>query len=190
MNSQQRGIMTHHVRNQIGFLGLCLILSLLSLAVNAEQICYTETMPETTPGTQFVIHGDGTVTDVTTALMWKQCHEGLSDIECQVGAESLLSWSDALQQADNLNNSGGYAGYTDWRVPNITELLTLVEEQCTQPAINALVFPATTTSFFWTSSPNLNNDDASWFVDFKFGSSGNVSRANRYPVRLVRSITD
>lgn len=166
----------------------CLILCLLPSVSLANQVCFTDSMPETTPSTQYLVHGDGTVSHVTTGLMWMQCADGLSDENCATGETQLYTWSGALQRADSINNTGGFAGYTDWRVPNISELLTIVEEQCTQPAINATAFPATERLFFWSSSPNFNNNDATWFVDFKFGSSGNVARSGSYPVRLVRSI--
>ncbi|KZY43001.1 hypothetical protein A3732_15265 [Oleiphilus sp. HI0050] len=55
--------------------------SLLSLPVLAQE-CSSDTIAETTPATQFVIHGDGTITDTSTALMWKQCLEGLSGTQC------------------------------------------------------------------------------------------------------------
>ena len=163
----------------------------LSVSVAANQVCLSDSMAETTPSTQFTVHGDGTVTDSKTGLMWMQCQEGLSDADCATGLASQYDWSQALQRASDLNTQGGFAGFSDWRVPNIAELLTLVEEQCTQPAINVLVFPNTDDSkFFWTASPNLNNTDASWYVDFKFGISGPVTRDGRYPVRLVRSIIE
>lgn len=162
--------------------------TLFPAAVFANQVCKTDSMVESTPDEQFVVHGDGTVTDTTTSLMWMQCPDGVSEVDCSIGSSSTYTWSVALQRVEAINNSGGFANYTDWRLPNIAELLSIVEEQCTQPAINERVFPNTDTLFFWTSSPNYNNDDATWFVDFTFGESGNVARDGRYPVRFVRSV--
>jgi len=160
----------------------------LTSAPSLAQNCLSESMPETTPATQFVIHGDGTVTDTTTALMWKQCPSGLSDIDCSNGSTEFYTWDRALQSANNLNNSGGFAGYADWRMPNIAELTSLVEEQCAEPAINSAIFPNTDARFFWSASPDANNDSATWFVDFNIGGTGSVNRDDLYPVRLVRSI--
>lgn len=170
-------------------LSMVLLAPTLLLPVNSSaQSCHTDSMPETTPTTQFVIHGDGTVTDTTTALMWKQCPQGLSDIDCSNGNAELTTWDLALQSANNLNNSGGFAGYADWRLPNISELSSLAEEQCAEPAINLTVFPNTSSQFFWSASPDANNDSATWFVDFNIGGTGSVARDGLYPVRLVRSI--
>jgi hypothetical protein len=152
------------------------------------QNCFTDTMTETTPLTQFVLHGDGTVTDTSTALMWKQCMEGLSGIECNSGILNEQTWSGALQVARNINNTGGFAGYADWRLPNEAELTSLVEEQCIEPSINAAAFPNTALKFLWSASPDFNNDSATWFVDFKHGATGTIDRDQNWPIRLVRSV--
>jgi len=167
------------------------VMTILAMTIPIKvmaQSCHADSMPESTPNTQYVVHGDGTITDVTTGLMWMQCSEGLSEIECVNGEVTLFSWDLALQVASDLNTSGGFANYTDWRLPNAAEMLSIVEEQCVIPAINESVFPATANAFYWTASPNANNAATSWFVDFNIGDSGNESRTSTNPVRLVRSI--
>ena len=163
--------------------------SLLSLSPHSRaQNCHTDTMTETTPDTQYVVHGDETITDTTTALMWKQCVEGLSDPDCTSGIAELKTWQGALQTANDTNNNGGFAGYADWRVPNIAELVSLVEEQCTGPSINDSIFPNTENTFIWTSSPDFNNDRGSWSVHFNIGTTATLERDGTFQVRLVRSV--
>jgi Protein of unknown function (DUF1566) len=165
------------------------LIALSGAALNSQaQNCYTDTIAETTPNTQFVIHGDGTITDTTTALMWKQCVEGLSGPDCNSGIVELHTWSGALQTANNTNNNGGFAGYADWRVPNVAELVSLVEEQCTDPSINETIFPNTDNKFIWTSSPDFNNDSGTWSVDFNVGTTATLQRDFSYRVLLVRSV--
>ena len=164
------------------------ILNAVILSNVHAQNCFTDTITQTTPLTQFVIHGDGTITDTSTALMWQQCLDGLSGIQCDQGLVNEVNWSGALQIARNINNNGGFAGYADWRLPNEAELVSLIEEQCIEPAINETVFPNTALKFLWSASPDFNNDTSTWFVDFKHGATGTTTRTQPWPVRLVRSI--
>jgi hypothetical protein len=172
-----------------GFMTKFIGASLFVLSTHsAAQSCHSDTMTETTPDTQYVVHGDGTITDTTTALMWKQCVEGLSEPDCTSGMAELQTWQDALQTANNTNYNGGFAGYADWRVPSIAELVSLVEEQCTGPSINESVFPNTAKKFIWTSSPDFNLDKGSWSVDFNIGTTATLERDSPFQVRLVRSV--
>jgi hypothetical protein len=171
------------------FVSILFTTSIFTLSTySSAQSCHTDTITETTPDTQFVVHGDGTVTDITTALMWKQCVEGLSDENCDNGIAELKTWQDALQTANTTNNNGGFAGYADWRIPNIAELVSLVEEQCSGPSINDSVFPNTAKKFIWTSSPDFNNDRGSWSVDFNAGTTATLLRNSSFQLRLVRSV--
>ncbi|MCI5228088.1 MAG: DUF1566 domain-containing protein, partial [Candidatus Electrothrix sp. AX2] len=115
---------------------LLLICLSLAITVHAEQTCRTDFIPASTPDSQLVDNGDGTVTDSKTGLMWKQCLEGLSGSDCATGSAESFTWQEALQQPGVINHAGGFAGYTDWRLPNINELISIVEEQCYNPAIN------------------------------------------------------
>lgn len=167
----------------------CIIVGLwlLPLWANAAQVCQTANIPASTPTARFTNHGDGTVTDTQTGLRWKQCAEGLSGTDCTTGAAQTFTWQAALQQAQTLNTTGGFAGFTDWRLPNIKELRSIVERQCYSPAINFNVFPNTPSASFWSSSPVAYFSSNAWYVYFDNGDNdwGNKNYARQ--VRLVRS---
>ncbi|MGX9727484.1 MAG: Lcl C-terminal domain-containing protein [Candidatus Electronema sp. VV] len=156
--------------------------------VHAAQTCKTTTIPASTPDSRLTDNGDGTVTDTKTGLMWKQCVEGLSGSDCASGTAGSFTWQQALQQPGTVNNAGGFAGHTDWRLPNIKELRSIVEEQCYSPAINQNRFPNTPSSDVWSGSPYAYalNSVASWYVNFNYGRSRTYSRTIHYAVRLVR----
>ncbi len=168
---------------------LTIIACLSHLPVSAQK--FGTNLPETTPVTRFTFNNDGTVTDKQTGLMWKVFSEGqLWNSAHQQGPESAIryTWQQALQRARDVNNFGGFAGHTDWRVPNIKELLSIVERQCTEPAINLSIFFNTPSfDYYWTSSPSINkNNNRVWVVYFGDGHSYSSSKNASNYLRLVR----
>ena len=76
----------------------------------------------------------------------------------------------------------------NWRVPNVKELDSLVEEACFNAAINETFFPATQTyNHYWSSSPYANDSSAAWIVNFFGGNDNFHGKYNNNYVRLVRS---
>ena len=69
----------------------------------------------------FKDNGDGTVTDRATGLMWMKGDSGT--LKAGRGKDGKLNWAEALAWAEGL----GYAGYSDWRLPNVKELQSLVD---------------------------------------------------------------
>ena len=169
-------------------LGVMLIGCILGLPLAghvAAQTCKSEAeIPSSTPTSRFTDHGNGTVTDNLTGLMWAQCAAGLSGAGCTTGTERKHIWHGALYLADISDK----ASYTDWRLPNIKELSSIVEQRCFYPAINLAVFPNTPASIFWSSSSSAQQTFSAWVVNFNVGYAVNgVSRDDSFHVRLVRS---
>ncbi len=115
--------------------------------------------------------------------MWKKCLEGVNGASCDTGLPSAFTWHAALQQPIILNIEGGFAGYIDWRLPNIKELLSVVEEQCYDPAINLNRFPNTPSFYFHSGTPS---GEYVWSVDFIYGGLLTFNRYDSLAVRLVR----
>jgi hypothetical protein len=67
--------------------------------------------------TRFIDNGDGTVTDRETNLLWQK----------DPGPERI-TWPEAQQFVEQLNVEG-FAGHSDWRLPNNEELLTLMRSK-------------------------------------------------------------
>lgn len=165
------------------------------IGVLAQGAACVNNLPATNPDEVYIDHGDGTVTDIRTGLMWRQCSEGLSGAGCTIGSAEIHTWADALVEAA----SSEFAGYSDWRVPNVRELLSLMEECRSEPAINIRFFPNTPGadappvfgSAFWTSSLSTGAGQAgaqnfSYAVNFVYGNSADAERGSRFYVRLVR----
>ncbi len=60
----------------------------------------------------FKDNGDGTISDIATGLMW-----------AKDDSAEAVEWGDALQYAENAE----MAGYSDWRLPNVKELQSIVD---------------------------------------------------------------
>ena len=160
-------------------------MTLLPILAGA-QTCQTNRILATTPTNRFTINNDGTVSDTKTGLTWKKCSEGQSGVDCRTGTATTYTWQGALQQAQSVNNNGGFAGYKNWRLPSIKELNSIVEEQCSEPSINLAVFPESPSDWYWSSSPYANDSSLAWGVFFSFGGSNYYVKGYSNFVRLVR----
>ncbi|MCP4233984.1 MAG: DUF1566 domain-containing protein [Aestuariibacter sp.] len=166
---------------------LLILLGAIPNAVVAAQTCI-DAIDATAPDSRYTNNNNGTVTDADTGLMWKQCSEGLSGVDCTTDSATQHTWQEALLLVDALNTSvDGFAGHTDWRLPNIKELASLVEEACHSPAINETLFPNTISSYYWSSSAYAYNSSHAWNVSFNYGSDNGNNRVNDRYVRLVRA---
>lgn len=95
---------------------------------------------------RFLDHGDGTITDTCTGLMWQKVSADVGD-DLNGANDGSLGWCDALAFADDLD----FGGHTDWRLPNIRELLSIVDHSRTVPAIDP-AFVAEPLAY-WSSTP-------------------------------------
>lgn len=180
------------------FIVLLVSLILWSHSVNAA--CSVK-IEATTPEADFVRHGDGTVTHTKTGLMWKICSESSgstggggwdSTTTSCIGAERFYTWKGALKKAETINAAGGFASFSDWRVPNIKELHSIVERQCWGPAINESIFHVGRGNDWWSSTPvPTDSTRAGLAFSVHFSTSGSddmFSKAHFHKVRLVRTV--
>jgi len=99
-------------------------------------------------------NGDGTVTDFATGLIWQQRDDAIG-----------RTHADAITYCQGLN----LAGASDWRLPNIKELTSIVDYRSDSPAIDVVAFPETIQTY-WSATPDASNANSAWFVFFIGGS--------------------
>jgi hypothetical protein len=150
-----------------------------------SQTCKTESqIPSTTPDSRFTDNGDGTILDIGTNLMWQKCIVGATGVNCLATNGTGYDWQGALNEAQTSN----FAGYNDWRVPNIKEIASIIEHRCKNPALNSNYFPNTPNNFEWSSTPSAANALRTWNMVMADGFTNQVGSRNAFGfVRLVRT---
>lgn len=78
------------------------------------------------------------------------------------------------------------ASYSNWRLPNVKKLRSIVDNTCYSPTIDLRVFPGTESNYCWSSSPHAYFSDYAWGVGFYDGLVSSSSKASTGYVRCVR----
>ena len=137
------------------------------------------------PNPRFTDNDDETITDNLTGLMWlKDANCILSwypgfDNDDTVG-DGRVTWQHALDFVAGINdgtnsNCGGNPPYTDWRLPNVLELQSLIHYGFNNPAV-----PCTgglcqwqegdpfsdlqSSGYYWSSTKTAGGTGAAWMV--------------------------
>ncbi len=135
------------------------------------------------------LSGDRVVTDSANGLMWQGCPLGQTGDRCLSGGAGMYEWQQAKDACDNLV----YAGFDDWRLPDIAELNTVVDVNRYAPAIDSTAFLGPPLAVaFWSSTPKADSQDGFWLVNLSRGElgsarySGALDVAPRHYARCVR----
>lgn len=134
-----------------------------------------------------ICRSNDTVIDTKTGLQWQDD-----------GVGTKTTWRNALDRCENLT----LGGYSDWRLANKNELLSIVDYSRSFPAINRAF---TNTAYgngslyddvhYWSSSTYIGAHyqtrrptyDSAWSVPFATGFSYGRGKNKSYYVRCVRS---
>lgn len=120
----------------------------------------------------FIDNGDGTVKDTDNGLIWQK-----GDSHNYDGGRT---WQQALEYCEGLS----VAQYNDWRLPNIRELHSIVDDGRYSPAI-APVFISRSDSYW--SSTTYESYYYAWSVDFDDGHTTHESKS--YDLLYLRCVT-
>lgn len=134
------------------------------------------------PSPRFTDNSDGTVTDSLTGLMWTK------NANLPAGTKT---WQQALDYVAGMN-AGTYSnyGYTDWRLPNIVEMRSLIFHENSNPALSAS-YPFTNvqsgaSTYYHSSTTALPTTTNAWAIEVYYGHIGIASKAGARYVWPVR----
>lgn len=133
-----------------------------------------------------VAHNSGVFADNITAGNWRETVWTAS--AANLTTPSAMAWTPTGGDGDSINNCEAldYAGKQDWRLPNVKELMSIVDYGRYSPAIDPTFFPNTQSLYYWTSTIYANNTAYAWYVHFGYGVVYNSYRYYAYGVRPVR----
>ena len=123
---------------------------------------------------RFIDNNDGTITDKSTGLIWQK-----------ENSEKKMVWKQALEYCEDLRLND----HSDWRLPNVEELRSIIDFSKCNPAINTNFFPNTiaTRTFYWSSTTYAYNTEAARGVDYYYGDDIMFPKSTAAYVRAVRS---
>lgn len=137
------------------------------------------------PDARFVDHGDGTVTDTFTGLMWTKNNL------------TYGFWGASLEYIKGMNNgSNSNFGHTDWRLPNINEIESLVDYGVATsprlPSHHPFEFATDECSWFWTSTTQSSYHTNAWVFNLYSGYATYTNKESQigcwYSTTYVRTI--
>ena len=112
----------------------------------------------------------GTVLDTFWGYMWQKAD-----------SETTKTWTEGNAYCDGLDLDG----YSDWRLPEIDALQTLINYTTYDPVLSA-VFEPSRSSFYWSSSTHSYELGGAWGVHFSAGVTIHNAKASSYYIRCVR----
>ena len=117
----------------------------------------------------------GVVVDPQANLMWQ-------DSEATVAP---TTWGNAKKYCDDLQ----HGGFSDWRLPSISELSNIIDDDKFNPALNnAFRYFSKNNTWYWSATTNSKNSSSAWYVNFQDGGTYWGDMTSENSVRCVRNI--
>lgn len=128
----------------------------------------------------YLNNGNGTITDTITGLMWQQIDGG------------EMTFDKATTYANDLV----LGGFSDWRMPTVLELHSILHLDRNNPALNTTYFTSPTAQYWWSGQKQVNDATKAWCANAG-GGIGNhpisetvsAGGTKKFHVRAVRDVS-
>ncbi|TGL90208.1 DUF1566 domain-containing protein [Leptospira congkakensis] len=135
-----------------------------------------------------LVAGVEITTDLNTGLVWTSCQRGKNSIGCTPTGLTDFQFMAARTECASLNAGSGFAGRTDWRVPEIDEYVSTFDYSLANPSINQTYFPATD-SYNYKTNTEITPGTAAFYPTFIESSIGTGSFSDNHRLRCVSNGT-
>ena len=112
-------------------------------------------------------------TDKDTGLMWQ---------DNSAAKYALKDWQGAMAFCSQLH----LAGYDDWRLPKIKELIPILSTKPRDGGMKKGFKNIGGSGYYWSSSEHESSKDFAWMMNFKRGFEYNNYKTYERHVRCVR----
>ncbi|WP_022853277.1 Lcl C-terminal domain-containing protein [Thermodesulfatator atlanticus] len=120
------------------------------------------------PSPRFVTNGE-VLKDLFTGLYWTKSAD----------LAGLVSWQEALEFIKNLNK-GNFLGFSDWRLPNIRELESLIDYGSHSPSLPKGHPFHKVREFYWSSTTSFYEPNWAWALYLTKGALGVGMKKDRH----------
>jgi len=128
----------------------------------------------------YLNNGNGTITDTITGLMWQQVDGGEMTFD----------------KATTYTNDLVLGGFSDWRMPTVLELHSILHLDKNNPALNTTFFTSPSAQYWWSSQKQVNDATKAWVTNAG-GGVGNhpisetvsAGGTKKFHVRAVRDVS-
>lgn len=147
------------------------------------------------PQSYTLLQGGIMVQDNVTGLIW----ESKTDDKSIHDKDNKYTWYDSNRETNggeagtpgdgtdtedfiNSLNSAKFGGFSDWRLPTVKELSSLLNRDTSDPAVNTYFFPhiGSHVSYgnpYWTSDTDASDSNYAWCINFD--ADGHVERTKK-----------
>jgi hypothetical protein len=129
------------------------------------------------PEPRFAAVSEDLVRDELTGLLWTR-KANFFDFP--------LTWAQALEEVRTMNREG-FAGFTDWRLPNRREMRSIISHGHIKPALPpGHPFTEVFVAWYWTSTTSAMAPDHAWYVHLEGARMFYGGKGQRYLAWPVR----